>query len=308
MDLIVDSDIVKWYVIGTRTVRQEEKIRDELRKAGFRSHVPMRYEVTTRRGQEHRTMVPAISGLIFARGSYNELKDFIYNKPHHPFHLRKSTFSNKQDYLTVRDDVMEKFINFTNIRQEKITYFAPEELNLKEGETIRIKGGIYDGLEGTVLRLKGKRKKHIVVQIPGVVFAAIEIEPELVEAMPRSEECGVNSEIREKPSKDVEGDKKLMLELASWLLDNKQDKDAVALEYNLKLNELRRTRARLEKIKGFTPATEAELALPMFMASHILGEDIEPSKERLTKAIDRLKNTSKLKEKCINILNNLTDL
>ena len=294
---IIDSDIEKWYVVGAKTTRREEKIRDELRKAGFRSHVPMRYEIKTVRGQEHRSMVPAISGLIFVRGSYEALKEYMLYKSHEKFYLRKSTFSNKEDYLTVRDNVMERFINFTNVRQEKITYFTPEELSLKEGETIRIKGGIYDGLEGTVLRIKGKRKKHIVVQIPGVIIAAIEMEANLVEPV----------EIREKPSKDVDGDKKLLLETAEWLLENKQDKDAVSVEYNLKLTELKRISARLEKIKGFTPKTEAELALPMFMASVILEDRVTEYQERLKKATDRLKDTSKLKTKCINILNNLTD-
>ena len=302
---IIDSDIEKWYVIGARAARHEEKIRDELRKAGFRSHVPMTYEIKTVRGQEHRAMVPAISGLIFARGSYDALKEYILYKSHEKIYLRKSTFSNKEDYLTVRDNVMEKFIEWTNVRQEKITYFTPEELSLKEGETIRIKGGLYDGLEGTVLRLKGKRNKHIVVQIPGVVFAAIEIDSDLVEVKsnePKSEE------LREKPSKNVDGDKKLLLETAEWLIDNKQDKDAVSMEYNLKLNELKRTRARLEKIKGFTPTTEAELALPMYMASVILDTSTEETEERLRKAIAKLKDSSKLKAKCINMLNNLTDL
>ena len=303
--VVIDSDIEKWYVIGTRTARHEEKIRDELRKAGFRSHVPMKYEIKTVRGQERRTMVPAISGLMFARGSYDALQDYISNKSHEKFYLRKSTFSNKQDYLTVRDSVMERFIEYTNIRQENITYFKPEELNLKEGETIKIKGGWYDGLEGTVLRIKGKRNKHVVVQIPGVVIAAIEIEPELVEVKSKSEEVEAKNELRERPSKNVDGDKKLLLETAEWLLDNKQDKDATTMEYNLKLTELKRTRARLQKIKGFTPATEAEIALPMFMTAVILEDRVTEYQERLEKATNRLKDSSKLKAKCLDVLNRL---
>ena len=163
--------------------------------------------------------------------------------------MRKSTFSNKQEYLTVPDYAMEQFIEFTQIRQENITYFKPEELKLKEGEKIRIKGGIYDGYEGIILRFKGKRNKHLVVQIPGVIIAAIEIEPELIEPLNNIKE----QEIRERPSKDVDGDKKYLLELAEWLLENLNDKDVPKVEYNLKLVELKRTRARLLKFKGFTP-------------------------------------------------------
>ena len=289
-----DNNIEKWYVLGCLSVHHEEKVRDALRKAGFRSHVPMKYEVKTVRRQEQRTMVPAITGLIFVRATEEALKEYIRHKSRESMYMRKSTFSNKQDYLTVPDYAMERFIEFTNIRQEKITYFKPEELNLKEGEKIRIKGGIYDGYEGTILRFKGKRNKHLVVQIPGVIIAAVELEPELVEPLNNP----IEREIRERPSKDVDGDKKYLLELAEWLLENQADKDVPKVEFNLKLYELKRTRARLLKFKGFTPTTEAELALPMYLAALILEEDVDTYRQRLEKATERLKDTSKLKSKC----------
>ena len=294
----IQEDIEKWYVLGCLSVHHEEKVRDALRKAGFRSHVPMKYEVKTVRRQEQRTMVPAITGLIFVRATEEALKEYIRHKSRESIYMRKSTFSNKQDYLTVPDYAMERFIEFTNIRQEKITYFKPEELNLKEGEKIRIKGGIYDGYEGTILRFKGKRNKHLVVQIPGVIIAAVELEPELVEPLNNP----IEREIRERPSKDVDGDKKYLLELAEWLLENQADKDVPKVEFNLKLYELKRTRARLLKFKGFTPITEAELALPMYLAALILEEDVEACKARLVKATEKLKPSSKLKAKALEIL------
>ena len=290
----MQEDIEKWYVLGCLSVHHEEKVRDALRKAGFRSHVPMKYEVKTVRRQEQRTMVPAITGLIFVRATEEALKEYIRHKSRESIYMRKSTFSNKQDYLTVPDYAMERFIEFTNIRQEKITYFKPEELNLKEGEKIRIKGGIYDGYEGTILRFKGKRNKHLVVQIPGVIIAAVELEPELVEPLNNP----IEREIRERPSKDVDGDKKYLLELAEWLLENQADKDVPKVEFNLKLYELKRTRARLLKFKGFTPTTEAELALPMYLAALILEEDVEACRLRLEKATEKLKDCCKLKARC----------
>ena len=290
-----DNNIEKWYVLGCLSVHREEKVRDALRKAGFRSHVPMKYEVKTVRRQQQRTMVPAISGLIFARGTRDDLMEFINHQCRESIYIRKSTFSNKKDYLTVGDGVMERFIELTNIRQEHITYFKPEELNLKPGEAIRIKGGIYDGYEGVVLRIKGKKKKHIVVQIPGVIIAAVEIEPDLIELKEEPE-------LRELPSKDVDGDKKYLLETAEWLLDFQHDKDVPKVEYNLKLLELKRTRARLQKYKGVTPLTEAELALPMYLAAVILQEDVAACRERLEKATEKLKDCCKFKAKCKKIL------
>ena len=83
--------------------------------------------------------------------------------------------------------------------------------------------------------------------------------------------------------------------------DRKQREQEDA-EYFLLLSEVKRAKARLATFKGFTPATEAELALPMFMADKVLGISAEESEARLRKAIAKLKDTSKLKEKCVDIM------
>lgn len=48
----IQEETEKWYVLGCLSVHREEKVRDALRKAGFRSHVPMKYEVKHVRRQE----------------------------------------------------------------------------------------------------------------------------------------------------------------------------------------------------------------------------------------------------------------
>jgi hypothetical protein len=197
----------------------------------------------------------------------------------------------------------------TEDHEAHITYFRPEEINLQAGDRIRVKGGIYDGKEGIVMRIKGKRNKHLVVQIPGMLVAAIEMAPELVELSDgrRCLDCARHDREgeREKPSKDVEGDKKLLYDYAHRLLFEITGKYKEDPEYYLLLSELKRAKARLEKFKGFTPATEAELALPMFMAAVILDEGVEKSRERLEKATARLKDTSKFKAKCLDIMRSL---
>ena len=286
--------------MGCTSSMKELKVRDDIRNYGLEAFVPLKYEIKTIKHQKHRALVPAIPGLMFAKGTLEELKEYIKDHSHYPVYLRKSTFSNKEDYLTVRTKEMEEFIAVTEDNEAHITYFRPEEINLQAGDRIRVKGGLYDGKEGIVMRIKGKRNKHLVVQIPGMLVAAIEMAPELVEPQ--------QDAVTEKPSRDVEGDKKLLFDYAHRVLFEINGRYKEDAEYYLLMSEIKRAKARLATFKGFTPATEAELALPMFMAAAILGEDIEPSKERLNKAITRLKNSSKLKEKCINILNKiLTD-
>ena len=106
------------------------------------------------------------------------------------------------------------------------------------------------------MRVKGKRNRHLVVQIPGVIFAAVEMSPDMIELKGnngKEKETKVkrNTElVREKPSKDVDKDKRLLFDLAHRLLFEIPDKYQNENEYYLLLSELRRTRQRLLTYRG----------------------------------------------------------
>ena len=283
----------KWYSMGCTSPQKELRVRDDARKYGLEAFVPLTYEVKTKKGQKYRALVPAMSRLLFVKGTLEEVKDYIQHA-HYVVYIQKSTFSNKEEYLTVPNKAMEDFITVTENHEAHVTYFRPEEISLQQGDRIRVKGGLYDGREGIIMRIKGRRNKHLVVQIPGMLVAAVELSPEIVEAPPSS--------LGEGRSKDVNKDKKLLLEMAQRLLFEIPDKYQQENEYYLLLSELRRCRERLKSFKGYTPASEAELALPMYLAAVKLEEDVPQAEERLLRAIARLKETSKLKALCKELL------
>lgn len=287
-----------WFSVGSTSPQKELRIRDDARSHGFESFVPLKYVVKTIRGQKQRALVPALSGLIFVKGTLEALKDYT-QQSHFPIYLRKSAFSNKEEYLTIPTKAMEDFMAVTEHREEHVTYFRPEEISLQEGDRIVIKDGLYEGREGTIMRIKGKRNKHLVVQIPGMLVAAVELSPEMIE-LPRQRR-GISLS-RERPSKNVDKDKKLLLETATRLLFEIPDKYQHENEYYLLLSELKRTRERLKPFKGFTPTTEAELALPMYLAAVKLNEGIPEAESRLRTAIEKLKDSSKLKATCLSYL------
>ena len=290
-----------WFSMGCTSHQKELRIRDDARQQGLDAFVPLTYEVKSIKGQKRRALVPAISGLLFVKGTLGEVKDYIQGT-HYTIYSRKSTFSNKEEYLTIPNKAMEDFIAVTENNEEHVTYFRPEEISLQAGDKIRVKGGLYDGKEGVIMRIKCKRNRHLVVQIPGVLTAAVELSPEMLEIVDERGK-GENGrrkkeDVREKPSKDVDKDKKLLLETAQRLLFEIPDRYKQENEYYLLQSELRRCKERLKTFKGFTAATEAELALPMYLAAVQLDEDVAQSEERLVKAIERLKDTSKLKKAC----------
>ena len=308
-----------WYVLGCASPQRELRVRDEARQEGLEAFVPLQYTVKSVRRQKQRALVPAVTGLIFVKGTLPEVKDYL-QKAHYPVFIRKSTFSNKEDYLTVPTKSMEDFIAVTESNEEHVTYFRPEEISLQAGDRIKIKGGLYDGREGVIMRIKGKRNRQLVVQIPGLLVAAVEISPEIVQlddpqslSLSRSTfgrllPEGRKKGLRERPSKDIDKDKKLLMETAVRLLFEIPDKYQQENEYYLLLSELKRARERLKTFKGFTPATEAELALPMYLAAVKLGEAVPEAESRLRKAVENLKDTSKLKAQCLEYLEKTTKI
>ena len=305
-------------------------MRDDARRYGLRSFVPLTYSVKSVKGHDRRVLVPALTKYIYVKGTLEEVQDYVGNA-HFQVFIQRSTFTGHKEFLTVPTKAMEDFIAVTENNEERVTYFNPGEIRLNVGDQIRVKGGLYDGREGIIMRVKGKRNRHLVVQIPGILIAAIEMTPDMIEMIDTSGTgtavtSGKNvtavpvPSVTSKPSKNIDIDKRALFELAHRLLFEFSDKYQNENEYYLLLSELKRTQARLVSFKGYTPASEAELALPLYMAAVKMsdvtlgtgtavtsGENVTavpvPSvtlaEARLRKAIEALKPSSLLRVKCL---------
>jgi hypothetical protein len=274
---------LRWFVLGLLGHSRELKTRDALRKSGQECFVPLRYEVKSVGGRQVRSWVPAVSGLLFVRGDAENVKNLVGDR-RWGVYLRKSSFSNGKDCLVVSDRDMRNFIDFTERAGERVKFFTPEEVVVRPGDIIRVSGTAYDGCEAVVMRIKGKRNKHLVVTVPGVICAAVELKPDLVTLVKPERRSG-----------NVEEDKKLLFRLAHRLLFEFTDRYQDNQEYYLAVSELRRAHERLESFKGYTPSQEGELALAMFLAAVKLDMNVEKMTERLKCAINRLQSTSLLR-------------
>lgn len=300
-----DKNKQYWFVIGSRNHMKELQIRDEARNKGLEAFVPVIYAYKVIRGQKQRKLIPAINGFVFVKATTTEMEELIL-KSKFTIYPKKSSFSGREEFLTIANRDMENFIAVIEKSQENITYFKPDEIPLNPGDRIRIQGGLYDGREGIIMRIKSKRNKHLVVQIPGLLVAAVELKPELVaindNGKMTNDKRGKREDIRERPSKDLDKDRKMVFDIAHRLLFEFPDKYKNEEEYYLLINQLQRGLARIQTFKGYVPSTEAELALAIFLAQKALGKDTTLTQKRLDKAISRLKNTSKLKSQALEIM------
>lgn len=310
----LDKEKAYWFVLGTTTVNREIKIYDAMKLQQLECFVPLKYQVKRVRNRQQETLVPAIAGLIFAHGTEEELKDYMLSSKDKLF-FRHSAYSNHQDRLIVSDHDMRQFMDFVAENQQVVNYFSPEEIAWREGELVRVTIGTKE-YEGKIVRIKGKRKKVFALEIKNTTFATVELTPELMQSIQTEEQSNRITDLKTEEqnkrqsnritkklddrddyrSKDVEADKRLLFEKAFRLLFVLSDQQiSMIREYQVTQKEMERAMKRLARYKGFTAATEGELALPLFMGAMVTGENTEAATERLIKAMERLKESSMLK-------------
>ena len=303
----LDKDKAYWFVLGSMSVNREMKIYDTMRLQHIECYVPLKYEVKRVRNRQKESLMPAISGLIFAHGTEEELKNYMLTSKDR-LYFRHSAYSNHQEKLIVSDHAMRQFMDFIAENQQVVKFFPHEEIEWREGEPVRITLGskLY---EGKIVRIKGKRKKMFALSIPDTAFATIELTPNLLQSLESGKWRVESGEFATAPrgkktlddrddrkSKDLEADKKLLFETAFRLLFVLSDQQVSQIrEYQVTKKELERVMKRLASYKGYTAATEGELALPLFMGAMVTGENTEAATERLKKAIENLKDSSMLK-------------
>ena len=278
-----EQEPVRWYVLKTFNC-QEIIIRNDLRRFGFDCYLPMTYRLIQTGKQKLRRLMPAVYGFLFVHSTKTAIEDYIAKTDFHMF-LWANGRRGHRETMVVNDQEMENFIRLTQHTEQNLTYFRPDEVKLNIGDKIKVIGGIFDGVEGVLVRVPGKRGKQLVVSIPEISAVAVSLSPEMVQLV---EQPPVKSV-------DIDGDIKSLYQLAYEKLFAAPDPIQRANEHNILMYELRRTLLRLEPVKGYTPARKAELALPIFMATKALGEDMQKVSARMVAAIDGLKDTSMLK-------------
>lgn len=134
--------------------------------------IPMRYEIVSgcKRDKE-RKLVPAISNLLFVHTTRNRIQSLKVEIPYLQYLTHPDGGRNRP--IIVPDGQMEQFITVCNTYNDTLLYLAPDEINLSQGTPIQIIGGTFDGVQGTFVKLHGKRKQRVAVLVPGIAAVVI---------------------------------------------------------------------------------------------------------------------------------------
>ena len=131
-----DTD-AKWYVLRV-TYQRELSTKEYLDKLHVENFVPVR--VVRRRdskGRFSRVREAAVHNYIFVRSTREVIDD----------------------------------LKTANI-DEPVIFLSPEEVALSKGDKVRIKDGVFMGVEGTFMRVKNTRDRRVVVKIDGITAVA----------------------------------------------------------------------------------------------------------------------------------------
>ena len=172
---------VQWFVMNA--YHAELKAEQILQRDGFQCYVPKHYILRRHRTGTTRMLVPVIPNLVFVRSTYHKLHTFQRTLTFLSF-ATMPRLDGGHSTMKVPDSEMDNFIRVTSHAEEELRYFRPEEVNLTKGQRIRIIGGLFDGTEGTLLKVKGIRERRLVVSITGLIaVAATHIEPEYIQLL-----------------------------------------------------------------------------------------------------------------------------
>ena len=150
-----ESDELCWYaakVFYNRTHIVEEKI------------APLVAEIYIPR--------KVISSLVFIKTSVSQIKRI--QKEWYGYMKVYTMISSREPY-PIRSHDMDVFMLVTSLVDKKMQLMDPSAVNYKEGEKVRVTGGIFKGAEGYIKRIRGD--KRLVVCIEGIIAVATSYIP-----------------------------------------------------------------------------------------------------------------------------------
>lgn len=171
----------QWYVMRTLGRFCENGIKRKLDECGVRYYQVMKPVVKTQNGKKIISEEPVIPNLLFVYGIKDDITLLTVAGSHFQFVYNRC--SGKQaDCLIVPTKAMEDFIRVAE-SNEKSQIYMPEEIQLIQGQRIRMIGGALDGVEGFFVRKKGSRRKTLVVVLEGLLSVSAEVEPDMIEIL-----------------------------------------------------------------------------------------------------------------------------
>lgn len=169
----------QWFVMRDLKRRNSNTLAiHSLTKAGVEVFTPMTQMLMKIGGRLQKREVPVIQDLLFVHEAKENLDAIVEFTPTLQYRYQRG--KTKDEPITVRDVEMERFIFAVSNTVTPIYYKPGEITKAMYGKSVHIIGGLMNGYEGRLLSVKGMRKRRLIVELSGLMSAAVEVQPEFI--------------------------------------------------------------------------------------------------------------------------------
>ena len=176
---VCDRNVVRWFVLrDLKRANAKERAHHLFKDMNLEHFTPMKSVLRVVKGKQVCTEVPCIPDLLFVHDSREHLDPIIDDTSTVQYRWLRNKY---REPMVVSDAEMERFIHAVSVSASS-KYYPPEEITpsmLKR--RIRIVGGPLNGYEGTLLTTRGSKVKRLLVEIPHLLAAGVEVNPDFIQ-------------------------------------------------------------------------------------------------------------------------------
>lgn len=175
------NDACQWFVMRDLTRPNAKlpayKLLDGL---NIRTFTPMVWKLMLNHGKRERRQLPFIHDLLFVYASRAELDSVVETTPMLQYRYLRGGYKVP---MTVRAADMQRFMHAVRFSSSP-QYYRPDEVTpAMRNRRIRIIGGNLDGYEGSLITTRGSKVKRLLVEIPMLLAATVEVETEFIQLL-----------------------------------------------------------------------------------------------------------------------------
>lgn len=169
----------QWFVMrDLKRPNAKQPASELLREERFEVFVPTRRCFVTRNGVRKVEETPVLRDLLFVHSDRRSLDPVVQKVPTLQYRFLRNC---NRAPMTVPENEMDTFIRAIRL-SNSTKYYLPEEITPEMyGRQIRIVGGPLDGYEGSLITTRGSKVKRLLVNLPDLIAAGVEVSPEYIQ-------------------------------------------------------------------------------------------------------------------------------
>ena len=178
-NLSIKDDHCQWYALrDLKRANAKHRAWEVLAEKGFEVFTPMHWKLISKKGgRKIRVHVPVIYDLLFVRADRESIDLEIQKTDTLQHRFVKGCGGNP---MVVSDSDMQRFI-YAVTNSESVKYYSPLEItSAMRGKYVEIIGGALNGYAGLLLSVRGSKVKRFVIELPNLITAGIEVNPEYI--------------------------------------------------------------------------------------------------------------------------------